>query len=594
MRNYLSLLYLSASFIWLSYAYTGIESDLTRFGRTAAAILESQAPAKPRETPPLTGVTRYYNFTISRGSQSPDGVSKTMLLVNGQFPGPLIEAYWGDMIEVRVHNAIDSPKEGTAIHWHGLSQHNTPWSDGVPSIHQCPIAPGETFVYKFRAEEYGTSWWHAHYSGQYMDGAFGPMIFHGPENFKYDIDLGPILLTDYTHIEYFSYLLALYHIPPDFLPVDNNLINGKMPFNCSLSHGTICVNDASRSVFKFATGKTHLLRLINAGNSGIQKFSIDNHDLLVVTNDFVPIRPYKTNVVTLGVGQRSDVLVTARGMPTDAVWMRSELDIECLNVTSIQPNATAAVYYPKANTKQLPQTQGVSWSYNKCVNDPLSQTIPLYPKTPGQPDITTSISLTVGLNGTGNLVFYVNNSSFYARYGTPLLGDVFAGERSFSEHPESNVINFGSATSIRLIVKNHFPVMHTMHLHGKSDFWVLAEGFGDWDGAITNSLNPQRRDSQQLAPGTVNEPAFIVIQWETDNPGIWPFHCHVSTHASAGLYVNILQQPDLVKDKQIPDILRETCDPWNSYAKNHDVHQFDSGLKFRKDISHLKRRSNAL
>lgn len=79
-----------------------------------------------------------------------------------------------------------------------------------------------------------------------------------------------------------------------------------------------------------------------------------------------------------------------------------------------------------------------------------------------------------------------------------------------------------------------------MHLHGKSDFWVLAEGIGEWDGTIRNPLNPQRRDSQQLGPGTVDVPAFIVIQWETDNPGIWPFHCHVSTHASAGLYVNFL------------------------------------------------------
>ncbi|TRX91707.1 hypothetical protein FHL15_007489 [Xylaria flabelliformis] len=466
----------------------GVELDLTQFGHEVATVSVSQAlstETKLRVSPPSTGITRYYNFTISRGSRSPDGVSKSMLLVNEQFPGPLIEADWGDMVEVHVRNNIDNPKEGTVIHWHGLSQHNTPWFDGVPSIQQCPIVPGKTFVYRFQAGD--------------------------PQHFKYDIDLGPILLTDYTHTEYFSYLLALYHIPPDFLPVDNNLINGKMPFDCSLSNATICTSGASRSVFKFETGKTHLLRLINAGNSGIQKFSIDNHDLLVVANDYIPIKPYKTKVVTLGVGQRSDVLVTAGGNPTDAVWIRSEIDVDCLNVTSIQPNATAAVYYPKANIDKLPRTQRTAWSYNKC--DPLSKTIPLYPKAPGSPDLIKHISLTVGTNGTGNLVFYVNNASFYARYG------------------------------------------------------------------------------QQLSPGTADEPAFIVIQWETDNPGIWPFHCHVSTHASAGLYVNFLQKPDLVTDKRIPDIIRETCGAWNLYAKSNEVNQFDSGLKFRKDISHLQRRS---
>lgn len=72
---------------------------------------------------------------------------------------------------------------------------------------------------------------------------------------------------------------------------------------------------------------------------------------------------------------------------------------------------------------------------------------------------------------------------------------MFNGERNFSSHPESNVMNFGNAISIGLIVENYFPVVDTMHLHGKSDFWGLAEGFGEWNGVVTNPMNPQR-DSQ--------------------------------------------------------------------------------------------------
>ncbi|CAH0024703.1 unnamed protein product [Clonostachys rhizophaga] len=143
---------------------------------------------------PDTGVVRSYNFTVARGIRSPDGVSKHMLLVTDQFPGPKIEADWGDTIEVTVHNAIQNPHEPTSIHWHGISQRETPWYDGTPSITQCPIAPGETFVYRFRALEFGTSWWHAHYSAQYIDGLFGPIVINGPKIADYDIDLGPILL----------------------------------------------------------------------------------------------------------------------------------------------------------------------------------------------------------------------------------------------------------------------------------------------------------------------------------------------------------------------------------------------------------------
>lgn len=69
-----------------------------------------------------------------------------MILINGQFPGPMIEANWGDYIEVIVHNNITGPEEGTSLHWHGMLQKDTPWMDGVPSISQCPIAPGSTFV----------------------------------------------------------------------------------------------------------------------------------------------------------------------------------------------------------------------------------------------------------------------------------------------------------------------------------------------------------------------------------------------------------------------------------------------------------------
>jgi hypothetical protein len=107
---------------------------------------------------PTTGVTRYYDFTVSYQKIAPDGVTKNGIVINGQFPGPLIEANWGDWIEVKVTNALTD--EGTSIHWHGILQTGTPWFDGVPSVSQCPIAPGQSLTYRFQADLYGTSWYH--------------------------------------------------------------------------------------------------------------------------------------------------------------------------------------------------------------------------------------------------------------------------------------------------------------------------------------------------------------------------------------------------------------------------------------------------
>ena len=53
----------------------------------------------PYTQAPNTGITRHYQFTLSRSQLAPDGYRKNMILVNGQFPAPVIEANWGDYIE---------------------------------------------------------------------------------------------------------------------------------------------------------------------------------------------------------------------------------------------------------------------------------------------------------------------------------------------------------------------------------------------------------------------------------------------------------------------------------------------------------------
>jgi hypothetical protein len=125
------------------------------------------AGSDPYTQAPNTGIIRNYDFTVTRGQISPDGYLQDVILVNNQFPGPTIEANWGDVIQVTIHNKLTGPEEGTAFHWHGMLQKETPWYDGVPGVQQCPIAPGDSFTYQFRASLYGTSWYHSHYSAQY-------------------------------------------------------------------------------------------------------------------------------------------------------------------------------------------------------------------------------------------------------------------------------------------------------------------------------------------------------------------------------------------------------------------------------------------
>lgn len=170
---------------------------------------------------------------------------------------------------------------------------------------------------------------------------------------------------------------------------DNNLINGKNNFDCtSVAAGdtTPCTPNASLAKFKFQQGKTHRLRLINSGADGIQQFSIDNHTMTVIAADFTPIHPYTTTTVTLAVGQRTDVLVTASAASTASVWMRSRLTC----APSRQPLALAAVYYDDANPGVLPASEPspLSPTTNQCANDDLALTVPLFPMPVPDPTYT--------------------------------------------------------------------------------------------------------------------------------------------------------------------------------------------------------------
>lgn len=105
---------------------------------------------------PDTGVTRQYSFDITNGTAAPDGIPRDTFLINGQYMGPTIYADWGDYVEVTVTNYLQD--NGTGIHWHGVRQWHSNYEDGVPGVTECPLAPGQSKVYRWQATQYGTSW----------------------------------------------------------------------------------------------------------------------------------------------------------------------------------------------------------------------------------------------------------------------------------------------------------------------------------------------------------------------------------------------------------------------------------------------------
>lgn len=80
----------------------------------------------------------------------------------------------------------------------------------------------------------------------------------------------------------------------------------------------------------FFSEKSYLIRLVNGAIDTHWDFSIDNHTLTVIAADFVPIVPYNATSVSIGIGQRYDIVVTAdQSNVASDFWIRAVPDAFC-------------------------------------------------------------------------------------------------------------------------------------------------------------------------------------------------------------------------------------------------------------------------
>lgn len=114
----------------------------------------------------------HFDLDLTWQKGAPDGNVRELIFMNEQFPGPELRLEQGDDVEVVVHNNLPV---NTSIHFHGIEQRGTPWSDGVPGLTQKPIQPGHSWTYRWKATQYGTYWYHAHAQSEIMDGLYGPI-----------------------------------------------------------------------------------------------------------------------------------------------------------------------------------------------------------------------------------------------------------------------------------------------------------------------------------------------------------------------------------------------------------------------------------
>lgn len=88
--------------------------------------------------------------------------------------------------------------------------------------------------------------------------------------------------------------------------------------------------------------------------------------------------------------------------------------------------------------------------------------------------------------------------------------------------PEVTPIIVEKGQRVEMLFKNNTSMSHPMHLHGHV-FQVTQINGQSFSGAM--------RDTVLITPYST-----LSIQFDADNPGVWPLHCHILYHLEAGMF----------------------------------------------------------
>lgn len=547
---------------------------------------------------------REYTWTVRDQEHNPDGIFRPMLLVNNQFPGPMVRANEGDVIVVHIDNqAVNA----TSIHWHGIYQNSTPHMDGTVGISQCPIAPGGRFTYEFTISgQSGTYWWHAHHGVQSSDGAHGPFIIHNRKEkqrhkSEYDSDR-VVLISDHYHD--LSSALLWQYLKPDMEntePVpEGGLINGRSVRSCDEYPHRKCDNRSSHvglATFDLAKNQRHRLRLINVGAFAEFQVQIDEHELAVMEVDGTDVTPVNYHRININPAQRYSVLLDTSVSTASSFWFRARMITRCFTdpPKTLNPDVNAIVRYNGgADSDKLPSS--IDWAEQleqECRDMNTSDLTPVeIVPAPAEADAFFYLraNFEIGAYRLARGVF--NASSWRANARSPTLlrsidgikeenasfipADVssasnnmaFVNDVAFDLSREMVIQTTGIQT-VDILFSNFDDGNHPLHLHGYK-YFVLAQGHGypalksPLDDISKENLeplylsldlsNPLRRDT-----ASVEAYGWILIRIVADNPGIWPLHCHNSWHTEAGLLMQLLTRSDELAKLDLPDANRALC-----------------------------------
>ncbi|MBO1419092.1 multicopper oxidase family protein [Streptomyces sp. FH025] len=469
------------------------------------------AAAEARRNP---GPERKIALTATETTLDLGGRTVRSWAYGDRLPGQEVRATLGETLAVTLANHLPQP---TSLHWHGLALRND--MDGVPGVTQAAVKPGASFEHRFALSHPGTYWFHPHSGVQQDRGLYAPLIVEDPkEPLSYDKEWVVVLddwvdgvdgsTPDAVLAELAQGMGGMDHsshggasgggapgmdmggmgmggAPSGAAGPSRMLMGAQSPllggdagdvaYPFHLVNGRL---PAAPETFTAKPGDRIRIRLINAGGDTAYRVALGGHELTVTHTDGFPVEQATTQALLLGMGERYDVLVTAK----DGTFPLTAL-AEGKNATALAVLRTGGGAAPDASARPA-ELDGRLLTAAQLKAD---ASVRLPAKAP---DRTVALELT-GVMAKADWAFNGRKYDPAQRY------PVAAGER------------------VRLEFRNSTSMWHPVHLHGHS-FALPGDG--------------PRKDTAIVLPG-----ATLAVDFDADNPGLWMVHCHNVYHAENGM-----------------------------------------------------------
>ncbi len=384
---------------------------------------------------------------------------------NNQVPGPVLKAKKGDTLLVRVKNDLPEP---VIVHWHGIRLPAD--MDGTGEV-QRPIAPGESFEYRFTVPDAGTFWYHSHHNEtvQMERGMYGGIVIEDETELPADNDR--ILMMDDMKLNSKNEFkqhgpLGRWIERHDGREGSANLMNGK--------EGT--------GIIMYA-GQSERWRIVNAASARYFKLDLGGRPFKVIATDGGLLEHAITKTeLLITPGERFDIIVgpfeegesfAINSLPYNRVTMLKAKKQQYATVHVLEQKPSVAYLPEKLSTIELLSSQ--------------------------EAEVTRKVKLSVD-PGLKNIIDFRVNKKMHG-----LDSPVMVGELQVWEVTNSSLMD------------------HPFHLHGFF-FQVLEE----------NGKAPEYKawkDTYNIKPRSTIKLAWM----PDNRPGRWMYHCHIVEHHAAGM-----------------------------------------------------------